>query len=167
MFAQNFTKIIHILSITLSRSQWQRSLKHELSSIALTLGSWVRIPFEAWMSICVYSVFVLGSGLATDWSLVQGSYRMSQTKKLKWNEAFRGCPVLQVGATGINQPTNQPTTNQPITLMFVFDRGGGGSRRTDTRRYLVIFWRGRNHTVMEIPWNNVIRQWSYCNSLYM
>jgi hypothetical protein len=33
--------------------------KHELSSLAQTLGSWVRIPLEAWMSVCGYSVFVL------------------------------------------------------------------------------------------------------------
>jgi hypothetical protein len=42
-----------------------RGLRHELSSLARTLGSWVRIPLEAWMSVCVYSVFVLGSGIAT------------------------------------------------------------------------------------------------------
>jgi hypothetical protein len=30
---------------------------------------------------------------------------MSWMKKLKLNEAFHGCPMLQVGATGINQPT--------------------------------------------------------------
>jgi hypothetical protein len=41
------------------RSQWPRSLGHELSSPARTLASWVRIPLEAWMSMCVYSVFVL------------------------------------------------------------------------------------------------------------
>jgi hypothetical protein len=41
------------------RSQWPRGLRHELSSPAQTLGSWVRIPLEAWMSGCVYSVFVL------------------------------------------------------------------------------------------------------------
>jgi hypothetical protein len=40
-------------------SQWPRCLRHELSSPARTLGSWVRIPLEAWMSVCVYSVFVL------------------------------------------------------------------------------------------------------------
>jgi hypothetical protein len=37
-------------------SQWPRGLRHELSSSAQTLGSWVRIPMEAWMSVCVYSV---------------------------------------------------------------------------------------------------------------
>jgi hypothetical protein len=46
-----------------------------MSSPVRTLGSWVRIPLEAWMFVWVYSVFVLscvGSGLATGWSLVQG-----------------------------------------------------------------------------------------------
>jgi hypothetical protein len=50
------------------RSQWPRGLNHEPSSPAQTLGVWVRIPFEAWMSVCVYSVFVLscvGRGHAT------------------------------------------------------------------------------------------------------
>jgi hypothetical protein len=36
-----------------------RGLRHELSSPAQTLGSWVRIPLEGWMSVCVYSVLVL------------------------------------------------------------------------------------------------------------
>jgi hypothetical protein len=57
------------------RSQWPRGLRYEMSSPAWTLGSFVRIPLEAWMFVCVYSVFVLfcvGSGLATGWSLVQG-----------------------------------------------------------------------------------------------
>jgi hypothetical protein len=34
-------------------------VRHELSSLTQTLESWVRIPFKAWMSVCVYSVFVL------------------------------------------------------------------------------------------------------------
>jgi hypothetical protein len=52
-------------SICSRRSQWPLSLRQELSSLARTLGSWVRIPIEAWMS-------VLGIGLATAWPLVQG-----------------------------------------------------------------------------------------------
>jgi hypothetical protein len=41
------------------RSTWPRGLRHKLSSPARTLGSWVRIPLKAWMSVCIYSVFVL------------------------------------------------------------------------------------------------------------
>jgi hypothetical protein len=33
--------------------------KASLSSLALTLGSWVRIPLKAWIFVCVYSMFVL------------------------------------------------------------------------------------------------------------
>jgi hypothetical protein len=40
-------------------SQWSRVLRHEMSSPAQTLGSSVRIPLEAWMSLSVYSVFAL------------------------------------------------------------------------------------------------------------
>jgi hypothetical protein len=48
-----------------SRSQYPSGLRHELSSLARTPGSWVRIPFRAWMfSVRVrvrvrVSVFVL------------------------------------------------------------------------------------------------------------
>jgi hypothetical protein len=38
------------------RSQWLRGLRHELSSLARRLGSWVRIPHKSWMSVFVYSV---------------------------------------------------------------------------------------------------------------
>jgi hypothetical protein len=41
-----------------SRSLWPRGLSHELPSLAQTLGSWVLVPLDAWMSVCVYSVFV-------------------------------------------------------------------------------------------------------------
>jgi hypothetical protein len=56
-------------------SQWPRGLRHELSLLAQTLVSWVRIPLKAWMSVCVYSVFVIscvGSGLAMASSPIQG-----------------------------------------------------------------------------------------------
>jgi hypothetical protein len=41
------------------RSQWPSGLRHEPSFPARTLESWVRIPLEPWISVCVYSVFVL------------------------------------------------------------------------------------------------------------
>jgi hypothetical protein len=40
------------------RSQCPRGLRHEMSSPAWKLASWVRIPLNTWMSVCVYSVFV-------------------------------------------------------------------------------------------------------------
>jgi hypothetical protein len=36
------------------RSQWSHGLRHVLSSTARTLGSWVRIPLEAWMCVRVF-----------------------------------------------------------------------------------------------------------------
>jgi hypothetical protein len=41
----------------MDQSQWPSCLR--LSLLAQTLGSWVRIPLEVWMLVCVYSVFVL------------------------------------------------------------------------------------------------------------
>jgi hypothetical protein len=42
-----------------SRSQWPHGLRREPFSPTRTLGSWVRIPLETCVSLCVYSVFVL------------------------------------------------------------------------------------------------------------
>jgi hypothetical protein len=36
------------------RSQWPRGPNHELFSLAWTLGSWVRIPLKAWMSVFAF-----------------------------------------------------------------------------------------------------------------
>jgi hypothetical protein len=60
-----------------SRSKWPRAQRHELPSLALTLGSWVRIPLGAWMFsvymrlFCVCVVLCLGRGLATSWSIIR------------------------------------------------------------------------------------------------
>jgi hypothetical protein len=51
--------LFHVSILVFCRSQRPRCLRHELSSPAQTLGSWVRIPIEALMSVCVYSVFML------------------------------------------------------------------------------------------------------------
>jgi hypothetical protein len=49
-----------------------------------TLGSWVRIPLEAWISVCVYSVFVLSCVPSDGLIPVQGTlltvYRLRNWK---------------------------------------------------------------------------------------
>jgi hypothetical protein len=87
-----------------SRSQRPRGLRHEPSSSARTLGSWVQIPLKAWMSACIYSVFVLscvGSGLATGWSPVQRVLPTVQELR-NWSEIKRFTVALcsKVGPTG-------------------------------------------------------------------
>jgi hypothetical protein len=68
---------IHISNLHNCQSQWPRGLRHELSPLARTLGSWVRITLKAWMlNVCVYSVFVLfcvGRSLASGYRLCIGS----------------------------------------------------------------------------------------------
>jgi hypothetical protein len=61
--------LIHACYCHASRSQWPRGLRHEISSLARTLGSWVRIPLETWMSAFILCLCA-GSGLAIGWSLV-------------------------------------------------------------------------------------------------
>jgi hypothetical protein len=97
-YRDSFTFYVYV--ITICRSQWSRGLKHELSSPARTLGSWVLIPLKARVSVCVYSVFVssIGSGLATGWSPVQGVVPTVLGLR-NWSEtAFHGCPMLQSGS---------------------------------------------------------------------
>jgi hypothetical protein len=48
-----------------SRSRWPRGLRHELFSLARMLGSWVRIPLKAWMSVCVCVRYRPCDGLIT------------------------------------------------------------------------------------------------------
>jgi hypothetical protein len=56
---------------------WQRplGLRQELTPSSQMARSWVRIPLEAWMSVCVYSASVVlwaGSVPTSSWSNVQG-----------------------------------------------------------------------------------------------
>jgi hypothetical protein len=79
-------------------------LKRELSPLAQPLGSWVRIPLKAWMSVRGYSVFVLScvrSGLSADWSPVQEDLpTFYKIKRLKRNGVSQ-MPYGGEGATGI------------------------------------------------------------------
>jgi hypothetical protein len=76
-----------------------RGLRHELSSPTQILGSWVRIPLNIWMSVCVYSVFVLFCVwvAALQWadSPTKESYRLCiDLRKLKnWLICLRYDPV--------------------------------------------------------------------------
>jgi hypothetical protein len=69
------------------QSQWLHGLRHELSSPAQILRSWVWILLEAWMSVCVDSVCVVlyvGSGLMTGWfSIQRDRSTLYMIKKLK------------------------------------------------------------------------------------
>jgi hypothetical protein len=78
------------------RSEWPRGLRHELSSLARKLRSWVRIPLKTWMSVWVYCVCVVlcvGSGLVTVWSPVLGVlpsvYRLRNPRAVKVHEGCR------------------------------------------------------------------------------
>jgi hypothetical protein len=57
----NYKSVINSLNIShMFRSQWPRGLRHELSPLARTLGSWVRIPLKTWLSVlCAFILFVL------------------------------------------------------------------------------------------------------------
>jgi hypothetical protein len=73
-------------------------LKYEPSSPTQTLGSWVRIPLKAWKFVCIYTVFVLGSGLRTGSSPVQGVLpTVYRVKKLKKRLKSKGCRAVGKG----------------------------------------------------------------------
>jgi hypothetical protein len=59
-----------------SRSQWPRDLRHELTSLARALGSWVRNPLEAWMSVFILCLCYVAALRRADRSSKE-SYRMS------------------------------------------------------------------------------------------
>jgi uncharacterized membrane protein YjgN (DUF898 family) len=89
-FHVSFMLCLLLVTYEEGRSQWPCSLRHELFSLALTLGSWVRFPLRKWMFgvcmrlFCVCVVLYVGSGLATGWSLVHGV--LPSVKNDYWTE---------------------------------------------------------------------------------
>jgi hypothetical protein len=53
-FAHRILHFVWVIAV-FRPSQWPRVLRHEPSSPARTMGSWVRIPLMAWMSVCGWS----------------------------------------------------------------------------------------------------------------
>jgi hypothetical protein len=64
---------LHLMDIKeeVSRTRWPRGLRHEPSSLARSLRSWVRIPLEEWISVYAFMLCLCYS-VATGWSPVQG-----------------------------------------------------------------------------------------------
>jgi hypothetical protein len=62
------------------RSQCPRSLWNELSSAARTLGSWVRTPLKAWMSVFVLSCVQVAAFRRTD-PPSKESYRLGKRSR--------------------------------------------------------------------------------------
>jgi hypothetical protein len=54
-----FAKCFLVFCVYFLRITWQADHTGRAVCGTRTLGLWVRIPFEAWMFVCAYSVFVL------------------------------------------------------------------------------------------------------------
>jgi hypothetical protein len=115
----NGTKLTTYVCVTYTvycRSQWPRGLSHELSSLARTLGSWVRNPLKAGMSVCAFILcscyFMRRSrpcdGLITD---PRSPYRLYKeiTKPKKWPGPTKDC-----------RATDEWLINIRILLLFYY-----------------------------------------------
>jgi hypothetical protein len=106
----------------------------------------------------------LGSGLATDWMITRprSPTECLKIKKLKWNEAFHGCTMLQVGATGTNQPTY---ILQWCELLLRNATCSDVSVTDWDRRRGVIFWNEWQHALTGIQYAQYLQHWKLLKSL--
>jgi hypothetical protein len=88
------------------RPEWSRSLRHELSSPARGLGSWVRIPLGAWMCSCG-SLCRYRHCKGTDPPLKESSRLCKDQETEKAAKVHKGCRA--VDGHGI---MSQETTHQ-------------------------------------------------------
>jgi hypothetical protein len=57
--ARHTERFIYEVMYTSGRSRWPRGLRHELSSLVRTLGSWDRMPHKAWMFVqCAFFLYL-------------------------------------------------------------------------------------------------------------
>jgi hypothetical protein len=74
------------------------------------------------MDVCVYSVFMLGSGLATGWSLVQGVQPNVLDSETEVKRSVLRMPYAPRGSN--KEWTNQPTIVDLMPAMFTERHGG-------------------------------------------
>jgi hypothetical protein len=65
-----------VLQNTPFQLQWPRGLRHEVSVLAQTLGSWFRISLDSWLSVQFSPVFVLPLALRRADPPTKESYRL-------------------------------------------------------------------------------------------
>jgi hypothetical protein len=127
-----------------SWSQWLRGLRHELSSLGRTMRLRVCIPLDAWMSVCVYSVFVLlcvyAAALRRADPPSKESYRLCK-RSINWKNSPRHNKQLkshrQINKSGIYKYKNEKQM-KPRGLVQRYLYSGGV--RFESRPRYWLFW---------------------------
>jgi hypothetical protein len=119
--------LIYLREESLCRSQWPRGLWHELSSPARTLGLWVRNTLKAWMYVFILCLYMWqpSDGLI---SRPRSPAECLRIKKMKWNEAFHGCHMLQSGSNRKRERERERERRKSIFLGSLFGLWTGRQR---------------------------------------
>jgi hypothetical protein len=100
------------------QSQWPRVLRHELSSLARTLGSWVRIRMRAWVSMYAFIVcVVLCVGSMALWQADHSSKESYRLCKKSLRTGRRGQGPTK-GCRAIHEWMNEWKSNILLTILF-------------------------------------------------